>query len=308
MRNLVIALTISFLLAGCSSDKENHGSLNTLKTAPQTFSINPNERASLETEGGVKVIIPPGVFVFEDGQPALNSIQLELLDVFTKSDMILNGISTISDGRLIESFGMVFAKATSEGKNLVIREGGAIGMEFPDRLNKSDGALFYGHESDTSFNWEFVPGSIPETPAKVDEGERDVQVDDAVDSVEDSMRPKGYQFVVQRLGWINCDRFVDYEEKTALEIELSNYNTPSAYLVFRNINSVMKLYVEEQGNVIVENLPKGFKVDLVVIDNINDRYYWAKEEITLGRQQKVTVKTKRWNLTSIKKALQELDK
>ena len=75
----------------------------------------------------MRVIIPPNTFVFADGQGTKGSIQIEIREVFDKASMILvSGFSTTSNGRLLESYGMIELTSTSGEKELQIMDGGAI--------------------------------------------------------------------------------------------------------------------------------------------------------------------------------------
>jgi hypothetical protein len=60
--------------------------------------------------------------------------------------MILNGVSTLSDGTLLESFGMVNIKAISNGQELRIKNNSSIKLSIPNKKGGTRGELFYGHK------------------------------------------------------------------------------------------------------------------------------------------------------------------
>ena len=65
------------------------------------------------------------------------------------------------------------------------------------------------------------------------------------------------------MGWINCDRFVEDEERVDYTVETSSPDC-SMSLVFTDINSVLK-GVPEGNKVVFHDIPKGRKVKVVGI-------------------------------------------
>lgn len=335
MRRVIFIVIIASALPGCSGKQELIEEFANLSAPPQIFSITNDKSATIETAGGVSVNIPGEVFVFHDGQVPKTPIRIELKEVFDKSAMILHRLGTVSDGRLLESFGMVHLNASSDSKELTLRDGGSLEISFPNKLGKADGELFYGHKSDSLFNWEYAgtrPGrtvteetitylsngrvSVNRKIYGNDDGDFMVTSDttfETADCCADSTSPesnvsKPYNFSIQKLGWINCDRFIAFDEKTTLDIQLRDYSQPIAYLVFNDINSVMQLIFDNTGRTVVTDLPANYKVDLIVIDNIKNRYRWAKESITLGSKESINLKTRRADFASIERELKRLDK
>jgi hypothetical protein len=324
-------------LPSCLGREEFIGEFGNLSTPTQIFFIINDKSATIETQGGVSIHIPAEILVFDDGESPKTQIQVELTEVFDKSAMILNRLGTVSDGRLLESFGMVHLKASSEGKELRITDGGTINISFPNNLDKSDGELFYGHRSEGLFNWEYAGtrqsrtvtegtidylsnglASVTRKIYKNADGEFILTSDttfttDSVccsDSALDpaSNVPRTYEFKIQKLGWINCDRFVGLNDKTTLDIQLEDYSQPTGYLIFSDINSVIELIFDSRGRTVLTELPDKYTVDLIIIDNIKNRYRWAKESITLGSKKSIALKTKKTDLASIKRELRKLDK
>lgn len=124
MRQILFGVIIISILTNCS-EKENptiDEEIQKLSDLPQIFTITSDNIDTIKAKNGTRVIIRPNTFVFNDGQDAKGPIQIELKEVFEKSDMILNGLGTVSDGRLLESFGMIYLRATAEGKELNVKD------------------------------------------------------------------------------------------------------------------------------------------------------------------------------------------
>lgn len=340
MRQILLGIIILSILTTCSQkesltiDKE----LQQLSDPSQIFTITNDKVDTIETRNGTRIIIQPNSLVFNDGQDTKESIQIEIREVFDRSGMILNGVGTVSDGRLLESFGMIYLSATSADKELRIKDNGAITVSIPNRREGLAGELFYGAQADRSLNWEYA-GTIPDTTVVMEtimplsDTQASVKrttykfvnglkefVSDTIFTIkyqccQDSATeevgiyiPKSYEFEVTKLGWINCDRFIDIADKVDLEIELKTFSQPIGYLIFSDINSVMEILFDVKGKATPNNLPKGFQADLIVIDKIKDKFMWTIQNIKIGTESKLSLETKQISQDELKSELKQLDK
>lgn len=340
MRQILQGVIIASILTSCSEretltfDKE----LQSLSDPSQIFTITNDKADTLETRNGTKVIIPPNTFVSNDGQDAKEPIQIELREIFDKSDMILNGLGTVSDGRLLESFGMIYLRATSADRELKIRESGSITVSIPNAKEGFAGELFYGLQSDSLLNWKYAGAtkdttevietimrmsdelvSVKRTTYKYVKGLREFVSDslftmkyeccqDSVIEEQAANIPKSYEFEIKNLGWINCDRFIDVADKVNLVIELRNFSQPIGYLVFSDINSVMEVLFNTKGKATAINLPKDYQADLVILDKIKDNFMWTKQNLKMGTENKLTLETRKITADELKSELKKLDR
>lgn len=340
MRQILLGAIVVSILAACSEresltlDKE----LQKLGDPPQIFTISNDKTGTIDTKNGTKIIIRPNTFVFSDGTDTKESIQIELREVFDKSDMILNGLGTISDGRLLESFGMIYLRASSDDNELHIKDGSSMTVSIPNKRKGDAGELFYGAQTDNSLNWEYAGSTrdtteVVETIIPMSDGRASVKrttyryVDGLKEFVSDTLfsinyeccqdsastEPAGtvpdtYKFEVTKLGWINCDRFLELTDKVDLEIELKKCSQPIGYLVFSDINSVMRILFNEQGRASVKDLPNGYAADLIVIDKIKGNFMWTKQSIRIGKEKKLSLKTRQTSRDELKSELKKLDK
>ncbi len=343
MRLIFLKALIVLILTSCSEkealtfDEE----LQKLSDKSQTFAITNDQADTIVTKNGTRIIIRPKTFVFHDGQDAKELIKIELREVFDRSDMILNGLGTVSDGRLLESFGMIYLRATSGDRELKIRDNESIALSIANKREGFSGELFYGSESNSQLNWEYagattdttevietiIPmsdglASIKRTTYKFVNGLREfvsdtlfiIKYECCLDSVEEVVGdtvyyiPKFYEFELTNLGWINCDRFIDIINKVDLDIELKNFSQPIGYIVFNDINSVVEVLFNAQGKAIVLNLPKNYQADLVILDKIKDNFMWTKQEIRIGTDSRLTLETKKIKEDELKVELKKIDK
>ena len=80
--------------------------LSKMADPPQQFCINNNRDTFIRGEQGTVVFIKANSIAREDGSKITNCVQLELKEAFSKSDMLLNNLTTTSNDKLLESEGM----------------------------------------------------------------------------------------------------------------------------------------------------------------------------------------------------------
>ncbi len=341
MRFIIYVVTLSLVFFRCSQKEQItlNEELQKLGKAPQYFKILNNKVDTIKTLNGVALIIQPNSFVVNDTEEK-DSIQIELKEVFKKSDMVFNGLSTLSNGNLLESYGMIYLKATSENDDVLEIIGGkSIRVLIPNKINGSDGELFYGQENDSTLNWDYAGqnkdttetivttikesegAEIREQVYQVKEGYRKLISDSSYflkfrpgfdyairsNPIETLPPTEFYDFEIKNLGWINCDRFISITETSDLQINLKNYSNPIAYIIFSDINSVIELFFQE-GKTKIENLPNGFTANIVVIDKINGKLVWTGKNLKLGTEKHLTLDTRAISVDMLKLELEKLDK
>ncbi len=323
MRQILLGVITASILISCSEkesltfDKE----LQQLSDKPQIFTVTNHIGDTLETKNGTRIIIKPNTFVFNDGQDTKEPIQIEVKDVFDKSEMILNGVGTVSNGRLLESYGMVNLAATVEGKELKIKDNNSITVIIPNKKQGLGGELFYGVQTDSLLNWDQEGPkadsiTVIETIVPLIDGQfvvrrttsNSIMGYDSTSTEQANYVPKSYEFEVSNLGWINCDRFIDFSNKTSIAIYLKKHSQPIAYMVFVDINSIMDFYFNNKGVATIDNLPSGYPVKLIVIDKIENDYMWADQNLILGSQTKINIETRKIKIEDLKNNLKKLDK
>jgi hypothetical protein len=226
-----------------------------------TFLIENDKVDTILTANGTRLIIQPNSFEFNDGSVPNGPIKIQLKEVFEKPDMILNRLSTMSNGDLLESFGMINIKAESNGQELRIRKNTSLILEIVNKKNGSRGELFYGKlKENKTIEWEYEGGNditevvdtiiqksnglaeFKRTTYKIINYKKYFVSDTSFTTTyypdADSTRntsfiyiPEHYKFEIKKLGWINCDRFVEVRNKTTLRIEIEDYSMPTGFIV-----------------------------------------------------------------------------
>jgi hypothetical protein len=96
-------------LTSCTSKKQPNNQ----------FLISPNQNNILQGRQGSILIVPKDCFVDENGIPVKENINLKLIEVFSLSSIIENGLETVTDERLLVTGGMIYLEATIESRKKV---------------------------------------------------------------------------------------------------------------------------------------------------------------------------------------------
>lgn len=116
----------------------------------QKFKINPSKGTTIKGKKGTIVIIPEGAIC--NGETYF-SAELQLEEYYDYSEIIMAGLSTTSEGDLIETAGMVNVKLMKDGKELELCD--TISILFPrDKDLSTEGFQgFSGEWDDEHLNW-----------------------------------------------------------------------------------------------------------------------------------------------------------
>lgn len=154
----IISLT-TILSTGCGADKENKDVSIPEKIEFPTvaYTISSSADTTLFGPQGTRIFIGSETFQFEDGRPATDSITIELKEFYNKEDIILADLATISGDRLLETGGMIYIDASSNGEKLEINKNERIVVHFPKEQNDYRSMnLFFADETATDSsvqNW-----------------------------------------------------------------------------------------------------------------------------------------------------------
>lgn len=138
------------------------------RIAPLLMTIDPNRDTTLLTPNGVLLDVPKGSFADARGAVITKPVRITLLEAFDAPTIMKAGLSTMSGDTLLETGGMFYITAQSEGREVVIAPGRALNMLIP-----TDGAdpgmmLYEGVMSaDSVVDWR-NPKPLPRTLVPVD--------------------------------------------------------------------------------------------------------------------------------------------
>lgn len=120
----------------------------------QIFRINSEKDTSVVTKNGTIYRIYNNSFESIDGSKIPTSIEIEIKEAITPLDFVLANLTTLTDkNELLESGGMIYINATSNGKQLKISAEKEIGIMLPNDSVKDDMSIYEGTKNENGVSW-----------------------------------------------------------------------------------------------------------------------------------------------------------
>ena len=206
-----------------------------------------------------------------------DDIKLELKEFFTPSEMLLAGLTTTSGDKTLMTGGMIHIMAYCNGKEVPLKKGAKANINF-FTINESFG-VFFGKEKNNIIDWTL---------------DKDIKAELNSFEFEDEMEGggEGLTVLTDKLGWINCDAFVNEGPTTELLVDLQK-PTDSTYvrLIFLDMKSILPGYFtnSENSKAFFKDIPKGKETNLLVYKIINKTHiHWAIADIKTGEDTFIT--------------------
>jgi len=129
-----------------------------LSKAPTvTNGLDPAFERIIVGKEGSRIKIPAGSLVFEDGTPCNTPYDAKIWEFYDFADILLSGLTTMSDQGPLQTGGMTYLELTSEGRKLNLAEGSKARVSFaPVYETDSDFALYDGTNEDGQILWRKV--------------------------------------------------------------------------------------------------------------------------------------------------------
>ncbi|MDF2455401.1 MAG: hypothetical protein K0R51_1394 [Cytophagaceae bacterium] len=311
---LALLAATCLVLASCKKNEEESPTPSTTiqdffekyEVKEQAFIVNiDHDKATITGEQGTTVTFPKSAFHTKDGLPATGEISIQLTEIYDKSDMVLSDRPTTSDGTLLLSGGEIFISALINGDTLQLADRTAILIELPASSVDKEMQLFTGAiDNNNPFNWTPLKTNLNQTAPTGTSWSRD----SVSTFYEDASK---YIFSVTKLGWINCDRFYSIPNKTKIDVSFTNrgeMDQTTAYLVFKNINSVARFYERSSDGVLRSGeIPIGETVTIVAFSLKNGKEHFGLKEITTSENLNVVIDLTEGSEDEIRTALEVLN-
>jgi hypothetical protein len=102
------------------------------KDKKQEFKVNASKPITLVGKGGLKIEIPADGFVFANGDRLTsNEVNITLEELFKPGDAFTHQLSTMSDGKMLESGGMFSIEVRQGARQLKLKEGANMMVKLP---------------------------------------------------------------------------------------------------------------------------------------------------------------------------------
>jgi hypothetical protein len=315
MNRIITFLIIATLaLTSCNQKpildiKAEIGKLNNLlekyEVPSQFYLISSDSIVKVTGEKGTVISINPSDLITETGQQIGDSIEVELKELTDQNQMFKTNAQTVSNGKLLVSGGAYFINIKSNGQQVKLKPDRTLKVEFP-KIVENEMTLFYGQrDSLGQLTWDSVSKTFEKKQKLVSVrcticGDKNCQYSRMATPEEAELADKLYtEIELSNLGWINCDRFLEIENKTDLIVNISHsekINTANIYLIFKDINSVMQTYYiddnEKKDNNVFKNIPKDAKVRLVAYTLKENKIFSYSSNIVIKENETLTLAMK----------------
>lgn len=267
--------------------KTDESLLANLQTKLTKITITSTVQLPIIGPKGTKIWIYPNDLAKLNGTSVGYPIDVELIELYTPKDMILNRMPTVSDGRLLTTGGEIYIKASYKGEELKVSYFSNFRIEVPAKNPDTQMGLFVGQQSFTSPR---------ETPFVNWTASRDSVRLGGIDSLRQKERytpvliagKEVYQLFPTTLGWINCDKFTNFAgPKTRMKFSsaVPNIEKVFTYLYFNRIRSIMQVYGDTSGEVPVT---EQVKIVCFAVTTEKDVYLFTKE-LSVEPDQKIDI-------------------
>lgn len=151
-------------LSGFTSETSNvTNAFENSKKNITKLSLDNSKSQKVYGKKGTCLYLPADIFVNSKGETPTGKIKLELEECYDVPEILMAKLSTTSNGKILETAGMVHLKAFAGKEELSLKEGAAYNIYFPKNKNtKDDFHLFYGEfDSREIINWELANNEEP---------------------------------------------------------------------------------------------------------------------------------------------------
>jgi hypothetical protein len=258
--------------------EEIDNKLSELYDGTQFYTIPADKESIVKGTGGTRLFVNPSDLENEGGYPITGSLTVELRELNSLGNLVLNNAPTTSNGNILITGGAYYIDITSDGSKVKLKEGKTMKAEFPKSL-EANMSIFQGElDKNNQVNWiessialqqkkldepkkpirktkyvkkttnelDAIFGYIDGTDATVNTEYEEVSKEVYDDYLEDlaafEQAEKTYKSVeLIKLGWINCDKFLNQSDLVTINLEIDKSKITKArfFAVFEDINSVM---------------------------------------------------------------------
>jgi hypothetical protein len=154
-------------------------------TPSQFFKINAKKDTVVSGTNGTVLVFQKGSFLDANENVVTENIDIELSEALSLDQMLLSNLTTTSGNQLLETDGMIYFNATSNGEQLVVNPEKPVYIEIPSKDRKPNMSVYKGiRDENGNMNWidpipiinylvavdifslDFLPNGFPEAVEK----------------------------------------------------------------------------------------------------------------------------------------------
>ncbi|MBK9526138.1 MAG: hypothetical protein IPO39_15745 [Bacteroidetes bacterium] len=119
------------------------------------FSIDTESDTIVRGASGTSLLIRKNIFVDQHGQSVKGKVEIELIEALSMEAIVMGNLTTVSNGKILQSAGMIYIDATLNGEKLSIAESKTIEVAVPTKDKKDSMQLYTGiiDPQSSQLNW-----------------------------------------------------------------------------------------------------------------------------------------------------------
>lgn len=281
---ICLSLVVATLFYSCSKDRiEERDELNeyqspnsyldSKKQPEQDFLIDTNGTGPIVGNQGTLIWGSKNCLMLPNGDTIAFPFNVKLVELYTPKDMIYYRMPTVSSSIILETEGEIRLRAFKDGTELSLRPGCAYKVTMPNSAPQVDYMrVFYGFENGSIIDWTDNLGSLGITQLQNPVWE--------TDSI-------GYTALIERLGWINCDRLAGTTSGATLTFtsEVDDLTNVAIFAYLPATKTVMQAYNQSLGII-----PNGTLTKIVAIaQDSNGNLFSFYNELTVNNSQSINI-------------------
>lgn len=282
MKRLFSLFLVGVLVYACQKeisfsepDKSKTASLSAFfekNAAPlQRFQANASGTIRFTAAKGTGVRFPDNAFVTMDGTPVTGEVTVEIKEIYTPAEMILNNTPTMSNGLPLVSGGEFFVRVTKNNETLRLAPGKYIQLDLANSAGAATSGMqvFNGDTSTGTVNW------IPNT------SQTNFVRNDSLFLAS---------LFADSLAWLNCDKFIN-EPRITYTVNPGNSPAADSTVVFAHITgqrAVFTFPASSNNNFTSESMIAA-AATVVGICVVEGKLYYAMVPVTMRNGGSVTL-------------------
>jgi hypothetical protein len=240
-------------------------------TKAQSFRFSALEGVEFVGEEGTRIKIQPKSIVDSEGKEIQGEVSLQLKEYYLNSDIILSGLQTLSiEDSLLETAGMIYIKIFHNDLEVNLKKGETFEIEILNKKRLKAMDFFSKEENEDKWTkatiWAWEP------------------------QMKDDILEK-FIFKSPKLGWINCDRFLNFEELVNINVQVSDTINTSVCIVFKSINSILNPSKEIEGYKF-RKIPEGEEISIIAFKLIEGNYMYAQKDVSIKKNSNYSLELK----------------
>ncbi|MBD77612.1 MAG: hypothetical protein CL840_01560 [Crocinitomicaceae bacterium] len=143
---------------------------SSLKPKRQVFKISGTNDNIITTKNGVDFFVPAQCFINNKGAVVKGEVEMQITEYLDQFDLVANRLTTTSNGEPLESEGMFYIRAISEGEELSLKPYSELVMQLPREVDTNMRIYAGKRDRNNQLNWERDPYSTQPYPCMVTVG------------------------------------------------------------------------------------------------------------------------------------------